>query len=122
MLGYVLRNSIFIAWHYARGARWDSPFWCHARQGMERCRRDPDAGPLFEEMQPYIAAGRDLPGRAISHYTDETGWARDILPLMKIYKPYGNFSELNFAQVGHGIGYYSAGGGEDAPQLASMTG
>jgi hypothetical protein len=29
--------------------------------------------------------------------------------LLKVFRPFGNFSELNFAQVGHGIGYYGPG-------------
>ncbi len=121
LLGYVLRNSIFIAWHYASGARWDTPFWRHARGGMARCAANPDARPLLEEMRKYVEAGRDLPGAAISRYVGEEGWRRDILPLMRVYTPYGNFSELNFAQVGHGIGYYSdAAGGSEA--LMSLTG
>ena len=33
---------------------------------------------------------------------------QDILPKLTKFIPFGNFSELNFAQVGHGIGYYNA--------------
>ncbi len=121
MRDYTLRNSIFIAWHYARGARWDTAFWRHAERGLERCRADPDAAPLLAEMKRFIDAGRDLPGRVISNHEDEQGWGREIHPLMKLYEPYGNFSELNFAQVGHGIGYYDADRRAGSAPLASAA-
>jgi hypothetical protein len=55
-----------------------------------------------------VEAGRKLPGLALSACTDQEAWDRDVYPLLTIYRPFGNFSELNFAQVGHGIGYYEA--------------
>ena len=59
-------------------------------------------------MEEYIEAGRMMPGPALSAYEDVDRWEEDIYPLLRIYKPFGNFSEINFAQVGHGIGYYDA--------------
>ena len=38
MVGFVCRNSLFVAWHYACGSLWDTAFWRYARQGMERAR------------------------------------------------------------------------------------
>jgi hypothetical protein len=37
---------------------------------------------------------------------------REVFPLLRLYRGFGNFSELNFSQVGHGIGYYDAGTAE----------
>ena len=59
-------------------------------------------------MTEYVEAGRALPGLALSTYDDQHRWEEEIYPLLSIYRPFGNFSELNFAQVGHGIGYYDA--------------
>jgi hypothetical protein len=66
------------------------------------------AGALLPVMTQYIEAGRALPGPKVSACDNQDEWEREFLPLMKLYRPFGNFSELNFAQVGHGIGFYRA--------------
>jgi hypothetical protein len=108
MVGFVCRNSLFVAWHYACGSRWDTDFWQYARQGMERARSSDIVRDHLEEMEEFVEAGRTLPGLALSVYEDQEAWDREVYPLLSIYRPFGNFSELNFAQVGHGIGYYDA--------------
>lgn len=115
---YLCRDSLFIALHYANGSRWDTPFWRHARQGLERARRSAFARPHLEAMDPYLAAGEALPGAALAQYEDKDAWDRDIIPQMRLFAPYGNFSALNFAQVGHGIGLY--GTHEAAPARAAL--
>jgi tryptophan halogenase len=106
MVGFVCRNSLFVAWHYACGSRWDTAFWQYARQGMERARNSDIARHHLEEMEEFVEAGRALPGLALSTCENQETWDREVYPLLSIYRPFGNFSELNFAQVGHGIGYY----------------
>jgi hypothetical protein len=108
MVAFVCRNSLFVAWHYACGSLWDTAFWQYARQGMERARNSGIARHHLEEMGEFVEAGRALPGLALSVYEDQEAWDREVYPLLSIYRPFGNFSELNFAQVGHGIGYYDA--------------
>src|SRR5262249_2287660 len=99
-------DSLFIAWHYACGSRWDSPFWDFARRGLHRARAHPLAGHLVAAMEEFVEAGRAVPGLSLSAYDDFEQWQREGFPLLKLYRPFGNFSELNFAQIGHGIGYY----------------
>jgi tryptophan 7-halogenase len=111
LLSYVCRDSLFLAWHYACGSRWDTPFWQYARQGIERARNSAIAQPHLAEMEEFVEAGRTLPGITLSEYDDQDRWDREVYPLLRLYRPFGNFSELNFAQVGHGIGYYDAGHG-----------
>jgi tryptophan halogenase len=106
MLSYVCCDSLFVAWHYACGSRWDTPFWRYARRGIERARNNPLARTHLARMEEFIEAGRALPGLALSDYDDQDRWQREVYPLLRLYRPFGNFSELNFAQVGHGIGYY----------------
>ncbi len=106
MLSYVCRDSLFVAWHYACGSRWDTAFWRYARRGIERARNNPLARIHLARMEEFIEAGRTLPGLALSDYEDQDRWDREVYPLLRLYRPFGNFSELNFAQVGHGIGYY----------------
>ena len=38
LVSFVCRNSLFVAWHYACGSRWDTAFWRYARRGLERAR------------------------------------------------------------------------------------
>jgi hypothetical protein len=57
-------------------------------------------------MQAFVEAGPALPGPQLSALEDQEQWEREVVPLLKLYSPFGNFSELNFAQVGHGIGQY----------------
>jgi hypothetical protein len=59
-------------------------------------------------MSDFLDVGRDLPGTEIGACTNQDIWEQDILPKLTKFIPFGNFSELNFAQVGHGIGYYNA--------------
>jgi tryptophan halogenase len=108
MVAFVCCNSLFVAWHYACGSSWDTAFWRYARQGMERARNSDIARHHLAEMQEFVDAGRKLPGLELSTCRDQETWDREVYPLLTIYRPFGNFSELNFAQVGHGIGYYGA--------------
>jgi tryptophan halogenase len=108
MRTYVCRDSLFLAWHYARGSRWETPFWQYARGGIDRARNSDIARPHVTAMEEFVEAGRALPGLALSAYDDQDQWEREVYPLLRLYRPFGNFSELNFAQIGHGIGYYVA--------------
>jgi 2-polyprenyl-6-methoxyphenol hydroxylase-like FAD-dependent oxidoreductase len=108
MLTYVVRNSLFLAWHYACGSGWDTPFWKYAMQGMERARKCAIVQPHLVDMEVFVEAGRELPSLALSAYVDQAQWDREVYPLLRLYRPFGNFSELNFSQVGHGIGYYAS--------------
>jgi hypothetical protein len=73
---------------------------------MERARNSDVARHHLDEMEEFVEAGRVLPGLALSTCRDQETWDKEVYPLLSIYRPFGNFSELNFAQVGHGIGYY----------------
>jgi tryptophan halogenase len=120
MVDYMCRDSLFVAWHYSCGSRWDTPFWNHARGGLARAREHPEAQVHLRDMQIFVEAGRALPGPHLSALEDQEQWEREVLPLLKLYRPFGNFSELNFAQVGHGIGYYRGGGGPSPDSSASF--
>lgn len=107
LLARFCRDSLFLAWHYAAGSRWDTPFWRHASAGLARAAADPWAAPHLAAMKPFVSAGRRLPGLALPQVPDQATWDREVLPLLRLFVPYGNFSELNFAQVGHGLGLYN---------------
>ena len=121
-LAYLCRDSLFIAWHYACGSRWDTPFWQYARRGIERARNSPMARAHLADMEEFVEAGRTLPGLALSAYDDQDRWDREVCPLLRLYRPFGNFSELNFAQIGHGIGYYRATRGDGRARRHRLRG
>ena len=95
MVSYVCRDLLFLAWHYACGSRWDTPFWQYARQGIRRARNSAVARPHLAAMQEFVDAGRTLPGLALSQYEDQDRWDREVYPLLRLYRPFGNFSELS---------------------------
>ncbi len=121
LLTNVCRDSLFLAWHYACGSRWDTPFWQHARQGLDRARASPWAAPQLDAMKPFVAAGRKLPPQALAQCRNQDEWDQQIFPLLKLFRPFGNFSELNFAQVGHGIGCYGTRPGTALPRRARQA-
>jgi tryptophan halogenase len=105
-LSYMCCDSLFVAWHYACGSRWDTAFWRHAQRGIERAQQNPLVRAHWPYFEKYVEAGRALPGLALSRCEDQETWDREFFPLLRLYQPFGNFSEFNFAQIGHGIGYY----------------
>ena len=72
---YTCRDSLFIAWHYAKGARWDTPFWRYAQQGIERARKSEFAREHVAAMEPFIAAGAGVPGLTLAAYEDKAQWS-----------------------------------------------
>ena len=71
-----------------------------------RARNTAVARPHFAAK--FVEAGRILPGLALSEYQEQDRWEPEVSSLLRLYRGFGNFSELNFSQVGHGIGYYDA--------------
>ncbi|MGQ7847268.1 tryptophan 7-halogenase [Granulosicoccus sp. 3-233] len=106
MCAYTARNSLFVGWHYSCGSQWQSPFWDHAVEGLQRAAGNPLVASDLQLMCDYIDSARCLPVDRLTACHDQAQWNRDVFPLMSRYLPFGNFSELNFAQVGHGLGYY----------------
>lgn len=103
-----IRDSLFLAWHYACGSAWQTPFWQQARlcylqsQFMARVSAD------WHLMQRFIDTGRHANAVMLSQELSPSQWQASVFPQMKLYQPFGTFSELNFAQVGHGIGFYDS--------------
>lgn len=106
MRTYTRRNSLFVAWHYSCGSSCKSEFWTHASQSLQRAAETADVQADLQLMGEYIDSAQHFPCSALSACDNQDQWNRDVFPLMRQYLPFGNFSELNFAQVGHGLGYY----------------
>ena len=102
-------DSVFLAWHYACGSKWDTPFWRHAVNCYHNIQASPHGRHALASMDGFIAAARCIEPSLLSKNLSLEDWHQTILPLMSVYLPFGTFSELNFAQVGHGIGYFKYG-------------
>lgn len=106
LLSFVRRNAIFLGWHYCAGSPWDTPFWARARGSFARAAEDPMLAPDVALLRTFIDVARELPIDDLSEITDREQWIERVFPRLRLHRPYGNFSELNVAQVGHGIGSF----------------
>jgi tryptophan halogenase len=119
---YVCKNSLFISWHYAAGSRYASPFWAHAERCFARAAAHPEVAAFVADFDEFLAVARDFRMEDLAGIDDREAWNQKVFPKLKLYRPYGNFSELNVAQVGHGIGLFSRPAqAEDAPLHAPSS-
>lgn len=102
---FILKNSLFIGWHYACGSPYDTEFWRRAKERFEAARQAVP-GPMVETFDAYAEAARSMPGLELPLIEDAEQWRAEVFPLLTSLKPFGNFSQLNFAQIGHGLGFY----------------
>lgn len=107
LLSFVRRNAIFLGWHYCAGSPWETPFWARARGSFARAAEDPMLAPDVALLRTFIDVARELPIDDLDDITDREQWNQRVFPRLRLHRPYGNFSELNVAQVGHGIGSFA---------------
>lgn len=103
---FARRNAIFLAWHYAAGSPFDTPFWARARTCFSRAAEHPWLADDLTRFQAFVDVARELPIDDLAEITDREAWNHRVLPRLRLHHPFGNFSELNVAQVGHGIGLF----------------
>lgn len=99
----VIEVSLFVAWHYAAGSRFATPFWTHAQERFRRGLGDSvseEVRALFEthlERASEFSAAEILALRSKS----DLEWflhGRDPFP-----PPFGGITPLGFAQVADGL-------------------
>ena len=87
------------------------------RPARHRTRpQEPLARAHLADMEEFVEAGRALPGRALAAYDDQERWDREVYPLLRLYRPFGQLLRTQLRQIGHGIGYYDANLGSDRRQ------
>ncbi len=106
LLSFARRNAIFLAWHYAAGSPFDTPFWARARASFARAAEHPELAPDVALFRDFLDVARELPIDDLAEIQDREQWNERVFPRLRLHRPFGNFSELNVAQVGHGIGYF----------------
>jgi len=106
LLSFARRNAIFLAWHYSAGSPFKTPFWAHARDCFAHAAEHPELAPDVARFREFLDVARELPIDDLAEIEDREQWNQRVFPRLRLHRPYGNFSELNVAQVGHGIGYF----------------
>ncbi len=106
LLSFARRNAIFLAWHYSAGSPWQTPFWERARSSYARSAQEPALTGDVALFERFVDVARQIPIDDLGEITDREEWNRRVFPRLRLHRPFGNFSELNVAQVGHGIGAF----------------
>jgi hypothetical protein len=107
LLSYVRRNAVFLGWHYAAGSSYDTHFWAHARGCFPRASQSLALADDVERFRNFTDVAYELRIDDLADITSREQWVREVFPRLRLHRPYGNFSELSVAQVGHGIGWFS---------------
>jgi tryptophan halogenase len=107
LLSFTRRNAVFLAWHYAAGSPFDTPFWTHARACFRRAADSPAFADDVACFREFVDVARELRVDDLCEVADREQWNRRVFPRLRLHRPFGNFSELNVAQVGHGIGLFA---------------
>ena len=96
--------SLFVAWHYAMGSQFDSPFWRYARSNFDREIDRVEHQSMLGEFKEVLARVRrradpfeNFQGISLSDdVSSETAPATDP----------GKWEETLLAELGYGIGYF----------------
>lgn len=99
--------SLFVAWHYSNGSSYDSPFWKHAKISFAHAINEMKGSALWDDFSRYVKAGSQLSEDHLSQIRDPDIYEKRIQPALKLGEKFGGFSELNFSQVGHGLGIFT---------------
>lgn len=100
----VMEVSLFIGWHYAEGAPFDTPFWRGAR---ERFQQGLDLVPPHVRERFFEQLEHAAPLESVDFAQIRTAADLDrLLPQHRGFPPpFGGMTPMGFAQVGRGIGY-----------------
>ncbi|MEM9521439.1 MAG: tryptophan 7-halogenase [Actinomycetota bacterium] len=97
-------TASFVGWHYACGARFDTPFWHRAEAAFDRWFERQAAGHR-RRFDEYATRGAAL--------TEQLAQAQTIPEVDALLAPgdtelgtFGGFLDASFAKVGHGIGWF----------------
>lgn len=95
----------FVAWHYARGSRYETPFWSRAAEQFDAWMSG-----RTEEHQSrfysYVSRGRALP-RELAFASSVDGVDQLLEPDLAQLDTFGGFPDASFAKISHGIGFGS---------------
>ncbi|WP_353484417.1 tryptophan 7-halogenase [Haliscomenobacter sp.] len=111
MREYTMEAALFVSWHYAAGSSFQSPFWSFATDNFRQCLEAPTNAGVAERFRQYMEAARHVPEDILHLASMQPDRYMDMMK-MNGTQPffYAGFSEISFAQIGHGIGYFEKQG------------
>lgn len=122
LYAYFRRLGFFIGWHYAKGAKFKSPFWDFARDNFATQIAKPQNQELLHDFAEVAELGGNMPHPILAPDAfnaeierlfrlaaeAEMAMTKQMFPQpVRKYK-YALFSPLSFAEVGQGIGHFEA--------------
>lgn len=113
---YLRRMAFFIGWHYHEGSRFDTPFWAFARANFRQQASKPENQDLVQTFAQFVQAAHHFPNPMEDPGQFAVKINETFANIARIEKQtqsttvkkspkFGLFSELSFAEVGHGLGY-----------------
>jgi tryptophan halogenase len=97
---FITKISLFVAWHYAKGSRFDTEFWRFAQGNFFTELDKIENQAIRSEFDKYLEAGSQMP----HPFKNQEEFARDISVVLG---DFGQFPPQSFAEMGYGIGYFS---------------
>ncbi len=99
----LLKVSVFIAWHYAAGSIYDTPFWQVAADRFHRMAQQSAFAPLIQQLdRMQNAAAMISPSLLAELSTDDA--IKLQFPAETASENFGGYSKFSFAQIALGLG------------------
>ncbi|QDT09166.1 tryptophan 7-halogenase [Planctomycetes bacterium K23_9] len=98
----LIKISIFIAWHYAAGSQYDTPFWQTAKQRFQQVTQAPELGQIFRQFDELLAQSNSVSAAALAELntpTDLERWGMNG----PAQPNFGGYNKLSFSQLAAGL-------------------
>ncbi|MGB7348153.1 MAG: tryptophan 7-halogenase [Pirellulaceae bacterium] len=99
----LLKVSIFIAWHYAAGSRYDTPFWQTAADRFHDLTGLPVLSSIFQKFDAIRNEADEIPLSTLSQLNTADDVIRHSLGDLT-QGNFGGYNKLSFAQIASGLG------------------
>jgi tryptophan halogenase len=99
-----LRASVFVAWHYSQGSKYQTPFWKNAKRAFEEGATTFPEPDLWAEMMDYIEAAKDFSSveQFVQRMKADSG--HPFSPFVDKPRKYCQWHLPSFIELFHGLG------------------
>jgi tryptophan halogenase len=98
--------SLFISWHYARGSAYQTPFWQFAQSNFERTLDGLKDTEIPGRFAQYLQNGAGISLKELEAVKNQPGDKPIFYPAPP-GSTFGGYRVESFAEIGHGLGYFS---------------
>jgi tryptophan halogenase len=102
----LVKVSIFIAWHYAAGSRYNTEFWLNAHDQFLRLSRLPALDIILTQFASMQDQSKTVP-IGMMHQLNSPDDLTRLGMHQAMDKNFGGYSVLSFAQIAHGLGLHT---------------